>query len=226
MFRIVPSSTRARHIGSQCSPWKLGRPSVAGFSVKVSEWQPFAATRRISSALSLGVPQHGNRHRDEAPGIGAAPLVDVPVVVGPHDREGQVLVLGGQEEPAGERRERREAHGRQDPAGAHVLHPLVDVEAARAHLVEGGGVDAVLLLGPTGDGVEADVGDHRPRRRSRRRRPRRCGRPCGARSAYGRRHPALEEVGRLDHVVVHAHEDQVVEHLRTPVPGDESRFRI
>jgi hypothetical protein len=53
-LRMVPSSTSARSIGSQCGSWKLGYPSSTGFSVNVIEWQPFAATRRISSAQSSG----------------------------------------------------------------------------------------------------------------------------------------------------------------------------
>ena len=57
-LRIVPSSTSARHIGSQCASWKLGSPSVAGFSVNVTEWQPFAATAPDLRRAQLGVPQH------------------------------------------------------------------------------------------------------------------------------------------------------------------------
>ena len=54
MLRIVSVSTIAFHIGSQWSEWKLGSPRVAGFSVKVSEWQPISDTRRISWAVSSG----------------------------------------------------------------------------------------------------------------------------------------------------------------------------
>ncbi len=97
------------------------------------------------------------------PGCGAAPLVDVPVVVGLHDGEREVLVVGGGEQAAAEAGERREAHRAEHAAGVHVLDALVDVPAAGAHLVEGGRLDAVLLLGATGDGVEPDVGDHRRR---------------------------------------------------------------
>ena len=82
MLRIVPSSTSARHIGSQCGSWKLGRSSAAGFSVNVSEWQPLAATRRISAAHSSGSHSTGSAIGMKRPGCAAAPLVDVPVVVG------------------------------------------------------------------------------------------------------------------------------------------------
>ena len=53
-LRMVSVSAIACHIGSQWSEWKLGRPRVAGFSVKVSEWQPISETRRISWAVSSG----------------------------------------------------------------------------------------------------------------------------------------------------------------------------
>ena len=49
-FSTVPVSHSARHSGSQCSLWKLGYPIAAGFSEKVSERQPLAATRRTSAA--------------------------------------------------------------------------------------------------------------------------------------------------------------------------------
>src|SRR3954467_1272613 len=45
-------SQHARHSGSQYSLWKLGYPRAAGFSVKLSELQPFSATRRTSWAVS------------------------------------------------------------------------------------------------------------------------------------------------------------------------------
>jgi hypothetical protein len=48
----VPVSHSAFHSGFQYSSWKLGKPIPAGFSVKVSEWQPFSATRRTSAAHS------------------------------------------------------------------------------------------------------------------------------------------------------------------------------
>ena len=58
-LRIVSVSAMACHIGSQWSEWKLGRPRVAGFSVKVSEWHPISDTRRISAAVSSGSQSMG-----------------------------------------------------------------------------------------------------------------------------------------------------------------------
>src|SRR5579872_4896990 len=46
MHTTVPSSAQAVQKGSQWSLWKLGQPSLDGFSEKVTAWQPLAATRR------------------------------------------------------------------------------------------------------------------------------------------------------------------------------------
>ena len=51
---IVPSSEHACQNGSQCSSWKLGSFSFSGFSENVTAWQPFAAMRRTSAAISSG----------------------------------------------------------------------------------------------------------------------------------------------------------------------------
>ena len=83
----------------------------------------------------------------------------MPVVIGASDSEGQVFVVSGGKKPTGEAGKGRKAHRTKDAAGVHVLHPLVDVVATWPHLVESGRVDAVLLLGPTGDSIKTDVGD-------------------------------------------------------------------
>ena len=73
-----------------------GSPSAAGFSVKLSEWQPLAAVRRTLVRGQLGVPDDRDGHGDEAAGVGAAPLVDVPVVVRADEGERQVGVVARQ----------------------------------------------------------------------------------------------------------------------------------
>jgi hypothetical protein len=107
----------------------------------------------------LGRPDHALGHRDEAIRVRAAPLVDVPVVVGVDERLGEVLVGVGVEQPPAEARHRREAHRAEHARSVHVLDALVDVVAARAHLLEGSRLHAVLLLGTTRHGVQADVRD-------------------------------------------------------------------
>ena len=106
----------------------------------------------------LGVPQRRQGEGDEPTGVGAAPLVDVPVVVGLEQGQGDglVVVLGPQ--LAGEPGHRREVERPEHAVGVHVAHPLDVVVATGAHLGERLGVEAVLGGRAAGDGVEADVG--------------------------------------------------------------------
>ena len=69
------------------------------------------------------------------------------------------LSVGAGEELAAELREGGEAHRAEHAVGVHVPDPLVDVVAAGAHVVEGGGLDAVLLGRAADHRVEPDVGD-------------------------------------------------------------------
>src|SRR6185437_2309153 len=62
----VPSSEQAAKSGSQWPEWMEGMRSAAGFSEKVTAWQPLAANRCTSSdALSTSksgrIPQGMNR---------------------------------------------------------------------------------------------------------------------------------------------------------------------
>ena len=69
MLRIVPSSTSARHIGSQCV---VVEARVAERGRVLGERDRVAALGRDAADLvgaQLGVPQHRQRHRDDAPGI-------------------------------------------------------------------------------------------------------------------------------------------------------------
>src|SRR5580658_7673614 len=59
MQTTVPSSEQAFQKGSQWSEWTLGQPSLEGFSEKVTAWQPLAATRRTSAAMSSGSQMAG-----------------------------------------------------------------------------------------------------------------------------------------------------------------------
>ena len=157
----------------------------------------------------LGVPQRRQRQGDEAARVRPAPLVDVPVVVGLEDGQPDVLVLGAGKELAAQLGERREAHRPQHAVGVHVADALVDVPAALPHLVEGRGLEAVLLGRAADDGVEPDVGELLaleepgvaavlpPDEPGRLRPP-----PLGQ--------VALEHVGGLDDVVVDADQDQVL----------------
>ena len=157
----VPSSLTAFQNGSQCVAVVARPAELLGV---LRERDGVAALLRHAAHLvghELRVPDGRDRQRDEAAGVRAAPLVDVPVVVGPHHRQGDVLVLGAAEQLAAELREAREAHRAEHAVGVHVGDALVDVLAALAHLGEGRRLDAVLLGRLAGDGVEPDVREDR-----------------------------------------------------------------
>ena len=78
----VPSSSHAAQNGSQWSLCRLGQPELLRV---LRERDRVAALGRDPTDLvghQLRVPDRRDRQRDEAPGVRAAPLVDVPVVVG------------------------------------------------------------------------------------------------------------------------------------------------
>ena len=141
----MPSSSHAAKNGSQWSPKMWGQPSFAGFSENVTAWQPFLATRSHLVGHELGVPDRRDRQRDEAPGVRAAPLVDVPVVVRAQQVETHVEVLRPREELTAELHEAREAHRAQHAVAVHVVDSFVDVPAALADPVERRRLDPVLL---------------------------------------------------------------------------------
>ena len=165
----------------------------------------------------LGVPDGRDAQRDEAARVGAAPVLDVPVVVGPQHVDGELLVLGAGEELAAELDEGGEAHRPEHAVGVHVPDPLVDVVATLAHLLERGRLDAVLLGGTAHHGVEAHVGDEVALEGPH------VGAVVVVDDARGAvlplgRDAALEHVGGLDDVVVDAHEDEIFGLHRAPPP--------
>ena len=151
----------------------------------------------------LGIEQPRQLARDDPVGVGAGPRLEVPVVPRPHRRHREVAVLGDLLQAlAGEAgQERREVQRRVHAVEVHVVDALVDVPCAAAHLVEAGGLEAVLGHRPADDRVEADVGQRLPVVHP--------GLPAvvgvdDARGAVGELlgHAALEGVRRLDDVVV------------------------
>ena len=105
----------------------------------------------------LDVPQRQDDERDEAIRCGPAPLVDHEVVVGLDAETGELLVLRPEEHRPGELRERREAQLGGDAVDVHVGHARLRVVAPGQDLVEAGGLEAELLAGLAGDGVERDL---------------------------------------------------------------------
>ncbi len=192
-------------VGVDAGPAQLGRVLGKGHGMG-------ALGRRAShfGGQHLRVPDGRERTGDEPARIAAAPVVDVPIVVGPHQGQRQVLVFGAGEELAAELGEGREAQRTQHAVGIHVLHPLVDVVAAGTQLLERGRLEAVLLGRPAGHRVEGHVGQDVPFVE-----PGvgavLVGDELGGQVHVLGREMALEEVRRLDHVVVHTHHDHVVD---------------
>ena len=107
----------------------------------------------------IDVPHRDDAERDEPARVGAAPLVDGPVVVRLEHHERDLLVMRLVEGAGVPARHGREAHRRQHAVDVHVPDPLVDVEAAGPQFGVGAGVEAPLLPGPS------DGGGHAERRR-------------------------------------------------------------
>ena len=106
--------------------------------------------------------------------------------------------------------EAREVERAEHAVDVHVADALVDVVATGPHLGEGQRVDAVLLGHAPGHGVQAHV---RQRRALEHPDLAAVVLHLDERSALGRRlrQPALEEVGRLDHVIIDADHDHLVD---------------
>src|SRR5579871_3277620 len=66
----VPSSEHALKNGSQWSPKMCGHPRRAGFSEKVTAWQPLAAMRLTSFAIWSGLQIGGIESRSEERRVG------------------------------------------------------------------------------------------------------------------------------------------------------------
>ena len=168
----------------------------------------------------VDVPHRDDAERDEAAGVLGAPLVDDPVVVGLEHHQRQLLVARLGERARVEAGHGREAHRREHAVGVHVAHALVDVPATGAQLGERAGVEAPLLTRPTHGGGHAEgrrgaLTLERPLVDALRVADdlRRLVEPLGGQVV-------LVHVGRLDHVVVDAHQDHVVHtHVRAPLGG-------
>ncbi len=106
-----------------------------------------------------GIPDGRDRERDQAVGRGAAPLLDVPVVVRAAQCERGVLVVERREEAPGETGERREVERTEHAVRRHVEHALLHVVGAGPELVEARRIHAVFLGRAPGHRVEPDVRD-------------------------------------------------------------------
>ena len=207
----VPSSQHAANSGSHAPEWMLGIPSPAGFSENVIAWQPFAARRRTSARGGVDVEQRHDPARDEPVRVRAAPLVDVPVVVGADHHEVHVAVGARAQHLPREPGPVREVQPGELPAGRHVEHACVDVVATGTHVLVAQRIDVEHLRRLARDRVQPEVPApelavvplqpavrllHDARRtvavprRARGRRTSRPARRCGRRPTPGRAAPA------------------------------------
>ena len=220
----VPVSSHAAQNGSQWSVWKLGSPSLAGFSENVTARQPFSATRCTLGRHQVDVPDGHDRQRDEAAGVRAAPLVDVPVVVALEQRVAEVAcracaLNNWPQKPGidGKHSEPSTPFTFMSRTRSWMSYaPLrISSNAVGSKPYSSGGRPATALsptLGivvPSYSHTSASVVDvdH----------PRRVLEVC-------LRHVALPHVGRLDDVVVDADEDQVV-HVHGVAPPEMRGLR-
>ena len=136
----VPASQHAANSGSQWPEWMLGMPSAGGVLGERDRVAALVGQAAHLVGRLVDVEQREDAARDEALGVGAAPLVDVPVVVGLDHDQVDVAVGALVQHLAGEAGPVREVEPGELAAGRHVAHPLVHVVAAGAHLVVAGRV--------------------------------------------------------------------------------------
>ena len=164
------------------------------------------ATLGVAADLRRGqyrIGQVGDPERDDALGMARVPLLEEPVVPGPHTGQAQLTVVGVEEDPATEPGDHgREVHRRPDPVDVHVVHAGVHVVTARTHLVEAERLEAVGLRTATGHRVHPDLGVA-PALELPHLMPLGCFDDAGGPVGQCGGQPVLERVGGLHDVVVH-----------------------
>ena len=90
MLSTVLVSTRASHSGFQYTSWKLGYPRAAGFFGRCQRVRNVLGAPSDLGRAQCGIPDDRQRHGNESSRVRAAPLIDVPVVVGLHQRQREV----------------------------------------------------------------------------------------------------------------------------------------
>ncbi len=165
----------------------------------------------------LDVVEGQHATRDEAVGVGTAPLVDVPVVVGlDHDLvdvgvRPLVQHLARKAGPVGE------VQAGELTTGVHVTDALVHVVAAGPHLVVAAGIDVEVLRVLPGNRVEAQVAALQVAVPPLLDAPL-VGAHLGCELLVFRRDMVVEHVGRLGDVVIDADQNDVVRVHGSPLP--------
>ena len=104
----------------------------------------------------IDIPNRKQTAWDEAAGIGAAPFIDMPIVIGAQVGKCLRLVLGLYEEAAVNHREAREIERCGDPVDIHVSDTGVDIITTGTELRERRRLHAVFLARPADDGIQPD----------------------------------------------------------------------
>ncbi len=149
--------------------------------------------------------------------MASGPLVDMPVVVGPYQSQGQFFVFGARKERTRKLWKAGETHLREYAIDVHIPDPLVDVVATRTHLVVCRGLHAILFGGTAHHGVEPDI-RQLPIAEDPHFRPILLANASGGSVLVLAGQMIVKDRGRFDDVVVDADEDHVVDlHLVLPL---------
>ena len=154
-----------------------GKPEVVR---DLAEGHRLDAPGRVATDLSsgeVGVPQWDEAQRDHASARVAAPLVDHPVVVGPHALETELLVVALRQSLTAETNPGREAQGCLYVVAIHVGQAGLELPRPRDHLVVGDALHLEVIARESDRGVRAhhrivEVFEKPPAAIGRRRAPR------------------------------------------------------
>jgi len=117
---------------------------------------------RVSMNLVDGEPrvcEIGDAAGNDPSWMWGVPLLEDPIVPGPHTGQSDFPVLGRRKNTPAEAGDLRgEVHLRPDSAEIHVGHARVRVVATRPHLIEAKGFEFDRLRPTTGDRVHSDLG--------------------------------------------------------------------
>jgi hypothetical protein len=108
------------------------------------------------------VPGRQQAAWDEAARMGAAPFIDMPVIIGAQMDQGVVLVRRLVEQAAVETHEASEIQRRSDAVDVHIVDARAGIVDTLAQLIEGGGLHAVFFRRPADDGAQTDRGKLHP----------------------------------------------------------------
>ena len=92
--------------------------------------------------------------------MGPGPFLEMPVVVGPHQRQHELGIVEHGEPDSAKPERGRKVERRIDPVRVHVGDPGLDVPRASSDHVEAQGLHILLLCRLAHDGVDRDLGHY------------------------------------------------------------------